>query len=398
MTDTPDGLALDWLELPRALDQARLPMPPSTADFLQVAQLANLLTSLFWGTNDFYESPENRLAAARWREDSRMDYVVARLADDVDAPGRIVGFGFLAQEPGVTTAEVWVGVHPDFRRAGIGSALLGEVEAEALRRGRTTLQSWTDNALVAPAAVGSGPVFVRGTSLDTGLTPVVPPAGKGPAGGPDVGYPALRPEAPDAAFAAARGYALAQLEWCSVLDLGRAAGQALRAESAAAPGGDYELVGWDGACPEEHAESLADLMGRMLTDAPTGDLDIIPETWDVERLRAEERAREEIGLSMITCAALHRPSGRLVGHSDIETFRDLPQAAYQGNTLVHPEHRGRRLAVLLKAANVSRLLRARPTTERLYAWAAEDNPAILRANAELGFVPVSTHPGWQKRA
>jgi GNAT superfamily N-acetyltransferase len=386
------GITLEWLELPRALDQARLPMPPSTADFLQVAQLANLLTSLFWGTNDFYESPENRLAAARWREDSRMDYVVARLADDVDAPGRIVGFGFLAQETGTTTAEVWVGVHPGFRRAGIGSALLGEAEAEALRRGRTTLQSWTDNALVDPAAVGSGPVFVRGTSLDTGLTPVVPAAGEGP----DVGHPALRSDAPDAAFAAAHGYALAQLEWCSVLDLGRAAGTMLQAESASTSGEDYELVGWEGACPDEYADSLADLLGRMLTDAPAGDLEVVSEAWDVERLRTEERTREGIGLTMVTTAALHRPSGRLAGHSDIETFRDLPQAAYQGNTLVHPGHRGRRLALLLKAANVSRLLRLRPTTERLYAWTAEENPAIQQANQELGFVPVSTHPGWQK--
>ena len=100
---------------------------------------------------------------------------------------------------------------------------------------------------------------------------------------------------------------------------------------------------------------------------------------------------------MVTTAALHRESGRLVGHSDIETFADLPQAAYQGNTLVAPDHRGRRLALLLKAANVSRLLRLRPTAERLYTWTAEENPAILRANEELGFVPVSTHPGWQKR-
>jgi GNAT superfamily N-acetyltransferase len=382
MTGTPEGLALDWLELPGQLEQSRLPMPPSTADFLQVAQLANLITSLFWGTNDFYESPENRLAAARWREDFRMDYVVARLVDDVDAPGRIIGFGFLAQEPGVSTAEVWVGVHPGFRRRGVGSVLLAEVEAEALRRGRTTLQSWTDNALVDPAAVGSGPVFVRA-------------AGEAR---PDAGHPPLRSEAPDAAFAAAHGYRLAQLEWCSVLDLGRAAGTALQVESASTVGVDYELVGWEGACPDEYAESLADLLGRMPADAPRGGLDVVPEAWDVGRLRAEERAREGIGLRMVTTAALHRPSGRLAGHSDIETFRDLPQAAYQGDTLVHPDHRGRRLALLLKAANVSRLLRVAPATERLYAWTAQENAAILRANEELGFVPVSTHPGWQKRA
>jgi GNAT superfamily N-acetyltransferase len=361
--------ATQWLELPPHLDQSRLPMPDATADFLQVAQLANLITSLFWGNNDFYESPGNRLAAARPRADFRMDYVVARQDDDVDDPGRIVGFGFLAATPGTAVAEVWVGVHPGFRRRGVGSALLAAVEAEALRRGHTTLQSWTDNARVERTA-GEGP---------------------------DAGSPAVRSGAPDAVFAAVHGYDLAQLEWCSVLELREAAGPAWQAESASTPGEDYELVGWEGTCPGEYAESMAELLGLMPAEAPRGGLEVVPEAWDVARLRTTERAREEIGLTMVTTAVLHRPSGRLVGHSDIETFRDLPQAAYQGNTLVHPGHRGRHLALLLKAANVSRLVRLRPATERLYAWTARENAAILRANEELGFVPVSTHPGWQKR-
>ncbi|HRO29996.1 GNAT family N-acetyltransferase [Citricoccus sp.] len=363
MTDTRHGLALDWLELPQHLDQSRLPMPATTADFLQVSQLANLITSLFWGSNDFYESPENRLAAARPRPDFRVDYVAARL-DDPEDPGRIVGFGFLAATPAAATAEVWVGVHPGFRRRGVGSALLAGIEAEALRRGHTTLQSWTDNALVDPASAGP---------------------------------PEVRSSAADAAFAAARGYVLAQLEWCSVLALPEAAGPARQVEAAGGPGGDYELVGWEGACPEEHAESMAGLRGRMPAEAPRGELEIVPEAWDVDRLRAEERAREQIHLTMVTTAARHRPSGRLVGHSDIETFRDLPQVAYQGSTLVHPDHRGRHLALLLKAANISRLVRSRPTVERVYAWAARENAAILRANETLGFRPVSTRPGWQRR-
>ena len=79
-----------WLQLPDALDQARLPMPPATADFLQVAQLANLVTSLFWGNNDFYVSPENQLAGATARDDLRTHYAVARQAD------RIIGYAALS--------------------------------------------------------------------------------------------------------------------------------------------------------------------------------------------------------------------------------------------------------------------------------------------------------------
>lgn len=389
-----------WLQLPDALDQARLPMPPATADFLQVAQLANLVTSLFWGNNDFYVSPENQLAGATARDDLRTHYAVARQAD------RILGYAALSLpfEPATEphTAEVLIEVHPDFRRRGVGSALLREAEAEAARRGRTVLQSWTDNALLDPAAVGSGPVFTTGTSLQTGLTPVVPTRNQPqsqPENQHDAGPVALRRRAPDAAFAAAHGYELAQLEWTSVLDLREAAGAALRAESASTAVVDhgYELVGWEGECPAEDAESYAQLLGRMAADAPAGAVERAHEVWDVARLRAEERARERMGLTMVTTAVRDRATGRLVGHSDVETFADLPQAAYQGNTLVHPEHRGRGLALLLKAVNVSRLLQHHPEAARLYTWNADENRAILRANGELGFVPVATHPAWQKR-
>ncbi|XKH57025.1 GNAT family N-acetyltransferase [Citricoccus nitrophenolicus] len=394
-------MTIEWLDLPDALDQTRLPMPPTTADFLQVTQLANLVTSLFWGNNDFYVSPENQLAGATSREDVRTSYAVAREPLTGDRPDRIIGYAALslpwepASQP--TIAEVNVAVHPDFRRRGVGSALLREAEAEAVRRGRAVLQAWTDNALVDPAAVGSGPVFVSGTSLETGLTPVVRTS---PDSLPDAGRDRIRWQAPDAAFAAAHGYELAQVEWTSVLDLREAAGAALMAESGsgAAEEHGYDLVGWEGACPEEDAESMAGLLGRMAAEAPAAALERVAERWDVPRLRAEEGARREMGLSMITTAARDRSTGQLVGHSDIETFADLPQAAYQGNTLVHPEHRGRGLAVLLKAVNVSQLLRLKPEAERLYTWNAAENGAILRANQELGFVPVATHPAWQKRA
>ncbi|GAA1130745.1 hypothetical protein GCM10009670_24730 [Citricoccus alkalitolerans] len=401
-------MRIEWLDLPDTLDQTRLPMPPTTADFLQVTQLANLVTSLFWGNNDFYVSPENQLAGATSREDVRTSYVVAREPLTGDRPDRIIAYAALSLpwEPGVstdgqptaqpTTAEVHVAVHPDFRRRGVGTAVLREAEAEAVRSGRSVLQSWTDNALVDPAAVGSGPVFVSGTSLETGLTPVV---GTHPPSLPDAGRDRIRWQAADAAFAAAHGYELAQVEWTSVLDLREAAGAALLAESGSGVAEEhgYDLVVWEGACPEGDAESMAGLLGRMAAEAPAAALERVAEHWDVPRLRAEERARREMGLSIITTAARDRSTGRLVGHSDIETFADLPQAAYQGNTLVHPEHRGRGLAVLLKAVNVSQLLRLKPEAERLYTWNAAENGAILRANQELGFVPVSTHPAWQKR-
>lgn len=399
------AVQVEWLTLPERLEQSRLPMPPSTADFLQLSQLGNLITSLFWGTNDFYESPQEKLAGAQLRPDLITRYAVARLEDggpdDLDADGRVIGYGVLRmpQDEGATTAQAWVGVHPGFRRAGVGTAVAEVLEQGAREAGRDVLQSWTDHLLLDPEAVGAGPVYVRGESLDTGETPAAAPAG----GEPQGKVPSTAdPTRADAAFARSQGFENAQVELVSVLDLASAPGVAQgiisRPElSGSSQAEEYEVIGWTGDCPEEHAEAFAELMGRMAADAPSGDLTLDAEDWDVARLRRMEQAREAEGLVVITAAALHRATGRIVGHSDIETYAYLPQAAYQANTLVHPEHRGHRLALVLKAHNIARLLQVRPEAERLYTWNAVENESIHRTNRDLGFVPAAVMAAWQKR-
>lgn len=401
---------LAWLELPERLEQHRLPMPPATADFLQVAQLGNMITSLFWGNNDFYESPAEKLAGAQPRADLITRYVIALMqnadSSDFDADGRIIGYGVLRlpQDAGAVTAQAWVGVHPGFRRHGVGTALAAAVEKAAREAGRTVIQSWTDHQLLDPEAVGSRPVYVRGHEAQDEDSPAAAPMPQG--GGPesvDTGAPALEldPTRADASFARACGFAAAQLELVSVLDLSTALGAAQQVAARPDPAGStaldqYELIGWTGACPEEHAEAFAQLWGRMSQDAPSGELTVDPEQWDVDRLRRMEAAREAEGLVVITAAALHRPTGRIVGHSDIESYEYLPQAAFQANTLVHPDHRGHRLSLLLKARNIPQLLQIRPEAERLYTWNATENASILRANSRLGFVPAALMAAWEK--
>lgn len=365
---------LAWLELPERLEQHRLPMPPATADFLQVAQLGNMITSLFWGTNDFYESPAEKLAGAQPRPDQITRYVIALLqqgdSSDFDADGRIIGYGVLRlpQDAGAVTAQAWVGVHPGFRRHGVGTALAQAVEDGAREAGRTVLQSWTDHQLLEAGTE-------QGHQLD--------------------------PSRPDAAFAQSCGYSSAQMELASVLDLSSVSGVASQLtartdQTASQAAGQYEVIGWTGACPPEQVEGFAALAGRMSQDTPAGELTVDQEHWDVDRVRRMEAARQAEGLVVITAAVRHRSSGQIVGYSDIESYEYLPQAAYQGNTLVHPEHRGQRLALLLKAHNVLRLLQVRPEAERLYTWNALENSSILRANTRLGFTPAALMAAWEK--
>lgn len=368
---------LAWLELPERLEQHRLPMPPDTADFLQVAQLGNMLTSLFWGHNDFYVSPAEKLAGAQARPDLITRYVIALLqhgdSEGFDADGRIIGYGVLRlpQDTGAVTAQAWVGVHPGFRRRGVGTALAQAVEDGAREAGRTVLQSWTDHRLL-------------GDETEQHLQ--------------------LDPSRPDAVFARSRGFASAQTELVSVLDLSSASGVASQVTSQAQQAdqaeprqaGQYEVIGWTGTCPPEHLESFAELIGRMSQDAPAGQLTVETERWDADRVRRMEAAREAEGLVVITAAVRNRSSGMIVGHSDIESYEYLPQAAYQANTLIHPDHRGQRLALLLKAQNVLCLLQVRPEAERLYTWNAIENTSILRTNARLGFTPTALMAAWEK--
>ena len=277
----------------------------------------------------------------------------------------------LPQDTGAVTAQAWVGVHPGFRRRGVGTALAQAVEDGAREAGRTVLQSWTDHRLL-------------GDETEQHLQ--------------------LDPSRPDAVFARSRGFASAQTELVSVLDLSSASGVASQVTSQAQQAdqaeprqaGQYEVIGWTGTCPPEHLESFAELIGRMSQDAPAGQLTVETERWDADRVRRMEAAREAEGLVVITAAVRHRSSGMIVGHSDIESYEYLPQAAYQANTLIHPDHRGQRLALLLKAQNVLCLLQVRPEAERLYTWNAIENTSILRTNARLGFTPTALMAAWEK--
>ena len=70
---------------------------------------------------------------------------------------------------------------------------------------------------------------------------------------------------------------------------------------------------------------------------------------------------------------------------------------HQGDTLVVPEHRGRRLGMLVKAANLRRLVDELPETQRVDTWNAEENRWMLGINVALGFRPSGGSGEWQLR-
>ncbi len=121
-----------------------------------------------------------------------------------------------------------------------------------------------------------------------------------------------------------------------------------------------------------------------MAEAPIGDLDYEPERWDVARLREEEERARLQGRTLFTSAAL-APDGRLAGHTQLAFSRHRPHRASQWDTLVVRAHRGHRLGLALKVANLRALAAAQPQVERVDTWNAEQNGPMISVNEALGF-------------
>jgi RimJ/RimL family protein N-acetyltransferase len=89
-------------------------------------------------------------------------------------------------------------------------------------------------------------------------------------------------------------------------------------------------------------------------------------------------------------------TGEVVAYSDLATTVHEPGRAYQWGTLVRREHRGHRLGVAVKVANLLLLQRERPDVTRLTTYNAEVNSHMIGVNEALGFRPVARLGDFQR--
>ena len=274
--------------------------------------------------------------------------------------GETVGAGFMRTplRDNLELAELDVHVDPDRQGSGIGSALLAHLESEARRRGRTVLTG------------------LVGWSWDAG------PLGEGEAG----------PQ-----FAYARGYELALTEVQRELALPVADVVLDRlARDAALAHSSYTLRSWVGPVPDDLVQGWAELTSSLTTEAPTGELDLEPEVVSVEAVREREEVLARQGRTKFNTVALSA-SGEVVAYSDLATTVHEPGRAYQWGTLVRRDHRGHRLGVAVKVANLRLLQRESPEVLRLTTYNAEVNSHMIGVNETLGFRPVAWLGDVQKR-
>jgi RimJ/RimL family protein N-acetyltransferase len=122
----------------------------------------------------------------------------------------------------------------------------------------------------------------------------------------------------------------------------------------------------------------------MSTDTPRGDLSLESEVWDASRWREKEDDAFRSGRRRLAAGAVNR-SGRLVAFTDIGAWAQEPSVAEQWNTIVDPDHRGHRLGLATKVANLRKLRREIPGARRLETWNAIENSRMIAINELLGF-------------
>ncbi|MFI2490373.1 GNAT family N-acetyltransferase [Promicromonospora kroppenstedtii] len=375
---SPTGIAPEpttW----RILDVAPAPSAdhPDAWAYHGIAAVDRAVETANLGYDDLAHTEQQLVSSMlhqEYAEKRRFVAVLDRADGAAPTSDDVVGFGLLAmnRDQNTHTADVYVGVHPDHRRRGIGSALADQAERVAADAGRTTFFGWS----------------LSSREASDGEDALVPATGAG----------RLPTDAPGVRFALGRGYTLEQVERMSRLDL-PADPEALAAfetEAREKAGPDYVTHTWEGI-PEEWHEGYAQLMTRMSTDVPQGDLDFGEETWDAARVRVYLQDRADSGQRLLTTLVEHVPSGEIAAGTSFLLQDGKPAYVFQEETIALKAHRGHRLGMLVKAVNLRELAARYPRTERVHTFNAEENAHMLGINVALGFRPSGAEAALQKR-
>lgn len=283
--------------------------------------------------------------AWRYTQPGERDLSVLAIVDDA-----VVGYAVtsLPLRDNLDLCFINVRVDPAHRGRGIGSALLSAAEGSAVAEGRSMV--------VAEAAV---------------------PVGE-------------RDSHPSRSFVTRHGYSLASVEVVRRLllpveeaQLGR-----LEAHATAAHGDRYSLSVHVNGVPDGLRESLCAAMNRLGVDAPTGEIDYEEESLTPADYQDYLDHEANLGWSRLSAVAVDRSSGEVAAYSDLALPASDPGQVFQYGTLVLPEHRGHRLGVAVKVANLRELSRVDPGRKSIRTCNDEQNPWMVRINEELGFEKI----------
>lgn len=151
------------------------------------------------------------------------------------------------------------------------------------------------------------------------------------------------------------------------------------------PPAGYRIVQWVDRAPDEVVDGTAYLLHRMVLDAPMGEMDIEAEKWDAVRYRASEESAMVRQRTKVNSVAVHEETGYVAGMSEVVVNTHRHEVANQWSTIVDPDHRGKRLGVVLKTWNHRNLVEHIDGVRYINTWNAESNSFMISVNEELGF-------------
>ncbi|TQS41004.1 GNAT family N-acetyltransferase [Cryptosporangium phraense] len=245
-------------------------------------------------------------------------------------------------------AYLTVVVRPDARRRGVGSALLGALEDWSAEAGCTAL-----------------------------IGDTMRPAGSA---------------VPGDAFAAEHGYRAGAVSVFRLLDVPEALTR-LDALDPGVPSG-YRVVTWAERCPSELLEFRAALNEEIAADDPATRQAV--EAWDGARVRAYEDRMIAAGRSRLCAGVVETASGELVAVTWFVRPPGEREHVKQLGTVVARKHRGHRLGLLVKVANLRQLGSAWPGTRVVSSWNGDLNAAMIAINSALGYRVAGEGTDWEK--
>ncbi len=266
--------------------------------------------------------------------------------------GAIAGMGEVLWEKveeNTHLIRAWVGVRPDCRSCGLGTALLRRIADVAAEQGRTTLVGEASERV--PAA--------RAFALRIGA---------------------------EAALAAHTNRLLLSEVDRELVDRWITHGPAR------APG--YSLLAIDGPAPDEYLDEVVG-MSNVMNTAPRGDLHVEDQTMLPSHQREWERVARARGEEWWALFARHDATGGFVGYTHVSYDPKVPHTVYQYGTAVRPEHRGHAIGKWLKATMLKRIMDERPNVIDVRTGNADSNDAMLGINYGLGFRPFNPSTAWQ---
>jgi GNAT superfamily N-acetyltransferase len=307
----------------------------------------DLPESPFWTADD---------AVAVIRPDDPEERFVPVVAEDAD--GSVVGTGivFVPLLDNLEKASFVLGVDPGHRGRGVGDVLMAHVLEVVRAEGRAVV-------------------------LGEGNLPV----------DHDEHHPVRR-------FAARHGFSLANTELRRMLRLPvpEATIQSWLDDAAAHHEG-YHLATYVDELPAELRPSLVALLNQLAVDAPTGEIEFEAGAMTEEMYDENMRRRVATGRRVFETVAVR--DGVVVAHSTLSVppgDEEMPHLNQWG-TFVHRDHRGHRLGLAVKAANLRAVQRLHPERTLVTTTNSPANAPMVAINELMGFRPVNVFAEFLRR-